>query len=211
MKKTEQIDFWQGQFGADYNVRNNFSQNEWDQFYIKTWGITKIKMNQKCIGDLPKDSKILEIGSNIGMQLAGLQRMGFTNLYGIEIQKDAVELSKKNTENINIIQGSAFDIPFRDKYFDIVFTSGVLIHIAPKELPNVMDEMVRCSSKYIWGFEYFEDEVTDIEYRGNKGFLWKADYAKLFLNRFPTLSILKKDFYKYVDNNNVDCMYLLSK
>ncbi len=211
MKKTEQMDFWQSQFGKEYNTRNSFSQEEWDRFHIKTWGTTKIDMNQKCIGTLTKDIKILEVGSNIGMQLAGLQRMGFTNLYGIEIQKDAVELSKKNTEHINIIHGSAFDIPFKDKYFDLVFTSGVLIHIAPKDLPPVMSEMVRCSSKYVWGFEYFENEVADILYRGNKGFLWKADYAKLFLNQFPGLSQVKKDFYKYTESENVDCMYLLSK
>ena len=211
MKKSKQIDFWQGDFGKSYNSRNSFSQAEWDQFYTKTWGITRIEMNQKCIGDLPKDSKILEVGSNIGMQLEGLQRMGFTNLYGIEIQQEAVELSKKTTKNINIIQGSAFDIPFKDNYFDVVFTSGVLIHIAPGDLPEVMDEMFRCSSKYIFGFEYFNEEVTDVLYRDNSGFLWKADYADLFLKRFPQLSIVEKDFYKYKENENVDCMYLLSK
>jgi len=211
MKKTDQMDFWQGQFGKEYNTRNSFSQAEWDEFYLKTWGTTKIDMNQKCIGDLPKDIKILEIGANIGMQLAGLQRMGFANLYGIEIQKDAVELAKKNTQNINIIHGSAFDLPFKDNYFDLVFTSGVLIHIAPKDLPNVMSEMYRCSSKFVWGFEYFAKEVTDIVYRDNPGFLWKADYAKLFQERFPNLKEVKKDFYKYTDSENVDCMYLLSK
>ena len=211
MKNTEQIDFWQGDFGKEYTIRNSYSQSEWDQFYIKTWGISRIDMNQKCIGNLPKESKILEVGSNIGIQLGCLQRMGFENLYGIELQKDVVELSKKNTENINIIYGSAFDIPFKDKYFDIVFTSGVLIHIAPEDLSNVMDEMVRCSSKYIWGFEYFDNEITDLKYRGNTGFLWKADYAKFFLNRFHDLSLVNKDFYKYIENDNVDCMYLLSK
>lgn len=211
MKKTEQMHFWQGQFGKEYNTRNTFSQKEWDQFYIKTWGVSKIEMNSKCLSDLPKDIKILEVGSNIGMQLAGLQRMGFTNLFGIEIQKDAVELSKRNTTNINIIHGSAFDLPFKDNYFDLVFTSGVLIHIAPKDISNVMDEMVRCSSKYIWGFEYFDDNITDIIYRGNTGFLWKANYAKLFLDRFPELSLIKNDFYKYIENENIDCMYLLSK
>jgi len=74
-----------------------------------------------------------------------------------------------------------------------------------------MDEMVRCSSKYIWGFEYFDNEITDLKYRGNTGFLWKADYAKFFLNRFHDLSLVNKDFYKYIENDNVDCMYLLSK
>jgi len=87
MKNTEQIDFWQGDFGKEYTIRNSYSQSEWDQFYIKTWGISRIDMNQKCIGNLPKESKILEVGSNIGIQLGCLQRMGFENLYGIELQR----------------------------------------------------------------------------------------------------------------------------
>ncbi|MGE0567941.1 MAG: pseudaminic acid biosynthesis-associated methylase [Bacteroidia bacterium] len=211
MKKTEQMEFWKGQFGKEYNERNSFSQEEWDQFYINNWGVTKIEMNAKCIGDLPKDIKILEVGANIGMQLAGLQRMGFTNLYGIELQQNAVEVAKQNTKGINVIQGSAFDIPFKDGYFDLVFTSGVLIHISPNDLPNAMDEMYRCSNKYIWGFEYFAETITDINYRGNTGFLWKADYAQLFLDRFNDLDLVKKDFYKYTNEDNVDCMYLLSK
>ena len=40
--------------------------------------------------------------------------MGFTDLYGIELQKYAVEKAKANTEYINIIQDSPFDIPYKD-------------------------------------------------------------------------------------------------
>lgn len=50
--------------------------------------------------------------------------MGFNNLYGIEINNYAIELSKSRTNNINIIQGYAFGIPFKDEYFNLVFTSG---------------------------------------------------------------------------------------
>jgi len=60
--------------------------------------------------------------------------MGFTNLYGIELQWYAVEKAKEYTKGINIIQGSGFDIPFKDGYFDLVITNGVLIHIAPKKI-----------------------------------------------------------------------------
>jgi pseudaminic acid biosynthesis-associated methylase len=211
MATNEQINFWQGDFGKAYTLRNSRSQQDWDQFHLDTWGITKIDMYKQFIPHLLKDSRILEVGSNTGMQLAGLQRLGFKQLYGIEIQADAVELSKKHVEYANIINASGFDIPYKDNYFDMVFTSGVLIHIAPENLKAIMTEMVRCSRKYILGFEYYAKELQNINYRGNEGFLWKADYCQLFLNYFPQLSLVKKEFYKYISDSNVDAMYLLEK
>ncbi len=210
--KTKQEEFWQGEFGAVYTDRNSRSLNEWNTFYNDTWGITKIEMNERFIGQLPKSSKILEVGCNTGMQLNGLQQMGFENLYGIELQSYAAEQAKKYTKNINIICGSGFDLPFKDNYFDIVCTNGVLIHISPDNLPLIMAEMYRCSRKYIWGFEYFEEKVTEINYRGHENYLWKADYASLFMQQYPDLKLVKKEFYPYSDNPSIkDCMYLLEK
>jgi pseudaminic acid biosynthesis-associated methylase len=115
--------------------------------------------------------KVLEIGSNVGNQLLCLQEAGFKNLYGIELQSYAVELSKSRTKGINIIQGSAFDIPFKNDFFDLIFTSGLLIHIAPEDITTVLDEIHRCTIKYIWCFEYYSDVYTKIEYRGHTDLL----------------------------------------
>lgn len=212
--KTAQIDFWKGDFGKKYTDRNSYALEDWNQFYKTTWGYTKLEMNEKCFQDIPKTAKILEVGCNTGMQLRGLQTMGFEQLYGVEIQHYAVEEAKKYTKNINVIQGSGFDIPFKDGYFDIVGTNGVLIHISPDDLPKIMDEMYRCSGRYIWGFEYYAPELTNINYRGNKGFLWKADYAQLFLDRFSDLKKVYIQDYPYItdaEKGNVDRMYLLEK
>ena len=204
--------FWESKFGKEYTLRNNRDQNDWDDFHLKTWGTTKIKMYESFLSDLPRDAKILEVGSNTGLQLVGLQRMGFTNLYGIELRPFAIELSKKKTRHINIIKGSALDLPFKDEYFDLVFTSGVLIHIAPDRLKHAMAEMVRCSRKYILGFEYFSKSIENINYRGNEGFLWKADYCELFKEQFSDLKEVKKEYFKYVnDVAKKDAMYLLEK
>lgn len=210
--ETKQTEFWSKDFGKEYTDRNTRSQDEWDKFYNDIYGFTKIQLNEKFIGNLPKDIKILEVGCNTGMQLSGLQRNGFTNIYGIELQSYAVEKAKEYTKNINIIQGSGFDIPYKDNYFDIVCTNGVLIHISPDDLPKIMDEMYRCSKKYIWGFEYFAENITDVNYRGNAGYLWKADYAKLFMERFKDLKLVKRELYKYIQQPElVDIMYLLEK
>ena len=155
--------------------------------------------------------RILEVGSNVGNQLLCLQRMGFGALYGIELQSYAVEISKSKSKNINIIQGEASDIPFKDGYFDMVFTSGVLIHIAPKNLQDVLGEIHRCTKKYIFGFEYYSDETKEIAYRGNSDLLWKADFAGKYLGLFDDLALAKEERIKYLGNENVDEMFLLKK
>lgn len=213
MELNKQEQFWSGDFGKEYTDRNSRNQADWDNFYLDNWGITKPELNEKFLGFLPKDSKILEVGCNTGMQLVGLQRGGFKEIYGIELQPYAVQKAKEFTENINIIQGSGFDIPFKDNYFDVVCTNGVLIHISPDNLLKIMAEMVRCSKKYIWGWEYYAAETTTINYRGNNDYLWKADYAQIFIDNFG-LKLVKKEVYPYVnqaESGNADCMYLLEK
>jgi pseudaminic acid biosynthesis-associated methylase len=211
MKHTEQEEFWAGEFGKEYTDRNSRDPKVWDQFYLDNWGVTKSEINAKLLKDLPKDIKILEVGSNTGMQLKCFQDMGFTNIYGVELQSYAVEKSKEYTKGINIIQGSGFDLPFKDNYFDLVCTNGVLIHIHPNDHSKIMSEMVRCSKKYVMGFEYYSPETLDVNYRGNAGFLWKADFAKIFTDSFPNLTEVRRDYYKYVQNDNVDYAYLLEK
>jgi pseudaminic acid biosynthesis-associated methylase len=168
-------------------------------------------MNLEFIGYFNRDIKILEVGTNSGNQIALLQKMGFKNLYGIEINEHAVELARKRLQGINIIQGSAFDIPFKDDFFDIVFTAGVLIHISNDEVNKVISEMYRCSKNFIWGFEYFSNDAKEVSYRGNNNLLWKADFSGIFRKSFPNLKLLKETKYKYLDNDNIDAMYLLEK
>lgn len=203
--------FWKGKFGIEYTDRNTYSIEELDEFYLKTWGVTRNSMSIEFLRDINKKSRILEVGCNNGQQLRHLQLMGFKNLYGIEIQYDAVEKAKLSTKNINIIQGSAFDIPFKYEYFDLIFTSGVLIHISPNHLIAVIKEILRCTKKYIWGFEYYSDEPKEIIYRGNVGFLWKRNFANFYLQNFNKLKLIKGKKYKYVDNENIDQMFLIEK
>ena len=214
MIKNDQERFWSGDFGKEYTDRNTRQKDELNKVYQEWYGVTRVKMNETFLASLPKDTRILEVGCNTGMQLACLQSMGFTSLYGIELQEYAVEKAKEYTQGINVIQGSAFDIPYKDGFFDLVFTSGVLIHIAPDNLSKIFSEMYRCSRRYIWGFEYYADKTTAINYRGNEGFLWKANYGKLMREQFKDLTLLMEEFYPYVTNNekgNVDFMYLLEK
>jgi pseudaminic acid biosynthesis-associated methylase len=210
-KTTNQMQEWAGQFGKEYTDRNALSLEEVEQLYKGYFGITRSEINNKFINQLDRNIRILEVGSNIGNQLLLLQNMGFKHLYGIELQSYAVELSKSRTKNINIIQGSALDIPFKDHFFDMVFTSGVLIHISPDDIGVVLDEMYRCTKHYIWGFEYYAEEYTKVNYREHDNLLWKTDFSKLFLERFSHCRLVRQELYQYRDSDSTDVMFLIEK
>lgn len=211
IKATIQMKEWTGEFGKKYTDRNALNLVELNRMYRKNFGISRNDLNNLFVNDLNRDIKILEVGSNIGNQLLLLQKMGFKNLYGIEINRYAIELSKKRTNNINIIQGSAFDIPFKDEYFNLVFTSGVLIHIAPSDIEVILKEIYRCTKKYIWGYEFYSDKYKEIIYREKKNLHWKANYSKIYLDLFYDLKLVKEKKIKYINDNNINTMFLLEK
>jgi pseudaminic acid biosynthesis-associated methylase len=211
--ETDQTKVWTGDFGKDYTSRNTYkSIDGFNQAYIDYYGKTKDDLNKEILSNLPKNLKILEVGSNVGYQLASLQRFGFSNLYGIEIQRECVEQSKKLWKGIDIVQASAFDIPFKDNYFDLVFTNNVLIHISPDDIDIVLNEMNRVSSKYIYGFEYYSEKYERIEYRNNLNLMWKTDFSNLFLKKFSNLkSIFSKKYPCLNFKGNTDKAYILEK
>jgi pseudaminic acid biosynthesis-associated methylase len=208
---SKQLKEWTNSFGKQYIHRNNFSLNDLNESYKEKYGLTRTEINKMFLNGINRDIKILEVGSNVGNQLICLQDMGFNNLYGIEPQPYAVEILKKKTENINIIKGSAFDIPFKDGYFDVVFTSGVLIHISPLDIKKALKEIYRCSKRYIWGFEYYSNKYEGIRYRGKTNLLWKANFSQIYLDSFKGLKLVKEKKIKYLQDDNIDTMFFIEK
>jgi pseudaminic acid biosynthesis-associated methylase len=207
---TEQMLVWKGEFGKAYTDRNALSVEEMDTLYEVNYGVTRTELNQRFLGNIEKDARILEIGANIGLQLQGLQKIGLSNLFGLELQAYALQESKRRVRKISMIQGSAFQLPFKDAHFDLVFTSGVLIHIHPSDLGRALQEIRRCSRRWILGFEYFSEECQEVPYRGKAHLLWKNDFAKEYLRVCPGLTLMREEHFKYRQNENVDSMFLLS-
>lgn len=106
------------------------------------------------------------------------------------------------------------DLPFPDRHFDLVFTSGLLIHINPGEINTAISEIHRCSRKYIWGFEYFNIRYVEVEYREARetsNLLWKGDFPQMFLDQFDNLQAVQVETTPHLRGWNVDIMYLLQK
>ena len=202
---------WKGDFGRAYTDRNTLDSEGLDRLYRGNYGIGRREINQTFLRDIPREATFLEVGCNAGNQLLLLQEMGYTNLAGVELQPYAMEIARARLPGAALAQGSALSLPHEDASFEVVFTSGVLIHISPDDLPRAMDEIHRCAKSYIWGLEYYWPEVTEISYRKHSGLLWKMDYARRYLERFSDLELVREQRLPYLENANVDTVFLLRK
>ena len=209
--ETVQTAIWKSEFGRDYSDRNTLTTEEVDQLYMGNYGVTRRAINEAFLRDIARDASVLEVGCNTGNQLLLLQEMGYKNLSGIELQPYALEIARQRLPGVSLQLGSALGLPHEDSTFDLVFTSGVLIHISPTDLPRAMDEIYRCSRKYIWALEYYAPEVTEVTYRSHTGLLWKMDYARRYLERFPDLELVREQRVPYLKNENIDTVFLLKK
>ncbi len=196
---------WDGDFGRKYTARN---QGDRDALCLMDYGVTMSSLFQRFLGPLPRDMGILEVGCNIGTNLLMLREMGFHDLTGVDIEPTA--LAQAGARGLRVVNANAVSLPFKDESFDLVFTSGVLIHIPPADLETVMDEMLRVSRRYIHGLEYWHPELVEVEYRGQMGLMWKGPYAELWQAR--GLDLRRYHRLEYKDGSGcVDELYLLEK
>jgi pseudaminic acid biosynthesis-associated methylase len=173
---------WSGDFGDDYVERNRAASEGRRPFW------------EHVLGKIEATSA-LEIGCNVGGNmrwLAGL--LGAENVAGVDVNERALEVVRSEIPGVDARVASARELPFADDSFDLVFTTGVLIHQSPEELPRVMDEIVRCSRRYVLCGEYRADELEEVPYRGQRGALYKQDYGRLYQERFPQLQLLEEGF-----------------
>jgi pseudaminic acid biosynthesis-associated methylase len=184
---TQQLETWKGPFGEEYTDRNEF---DW-------------KKRQHAFGEMLADlsiQRVLEVGCNRGYNLVAIQEhLGDeARLTGVEPNPHALELAE-DVDGIDFLQGNAYDLPFEDGSCDIVFTAGVLIHIPGENLSSALAEIHRVSNRYILAVEYFAEEETEIPYRGNRDLLWKRDFQKEYMSRFPSLSVVRKGYWDEKD------------
>lgn len=209
--ETIQSTVWKGQFGRDYTDRNTCDPEALDALYLKNYGVSRRAINEKFLQDIPKSASFLEVGCNTGNQLLLLQEMGYSNLAGVELQPYAIELARKRLPQASLSLGSALSLPYEDGRFDVVFTSGVLIHISPGDLPRALEQIYRCSRSFIWGLEYFSSDAVEIPYRNHSGLLWKMNYARRYLEQFANLELVREQNLPYLQSENRDTVFLLKK
>ena len=196
MNGRQQLFEWTGKFGEGYTKRNDLPIKEMERKAKWMLGKNYKELFTELFGT-KKIQNILEVGCNIGKKLEIMSQITNAKLYGVEPQQQAVEMVHSRLSKLNVIQGTAYDLPFKDNFFDLVFTSVVLIHIPPKALKLAMSEIYRFSKKYIMGLEYWENKPTQTIYHGKKELLWKTDFPRQYLKYNSGLNLVKEMVVPY--------------
>lgn len=206
--QNKQVDLWASDFGYDYAQRSsNQISPESLQATVRNWG----RILRTAIAPAPQS--VLEVGCNIGQNLVALSSFA-SDLHGIEPNAQVVELARRHPAlaKADIRCGHGGELPFATASIDLVFTAGVLIHVAPESLPKVVDEIVRVSRRYVVCIEYFSPTPVAIQYRGMEGYLFKRDFGSYYLERHPDLRVRDYGFlWKPMDHSDNTTWWLFEK
>ena len=150
-------------------------------------------MWRRILANVEHPLSALEVGANVGANLKALRRIIGRHLYAVEPNQYAREILEK--DGFHATGGEASKIAYPDKFVDLAFTCGVLIHIPPDGLLPAMKEIYRCTDRYIACIEYFSVKPETIKYRGQDGLLFKRDFGAMWLDHFPDLILKDYGFF----------------
>ncbi len=179
---SDTVEFWAGEFGTAYTARNRVDWRAripfWDKIIQKTGA-----------------RSVYEIGCNAGWNLSAIKHSihGYgIHAIGEDINEKALEQAKRAGLNVGPV--TPYEI---ENAIELVFTSGVLIHISPDHLKIEMGRIVKASCDYVLAVEYEAEEETEVEYRGHAGKLWKRNYGAIYesmgLNLVDRMELSKSD------------------
>lgn len=169
---------WKGEFGNDYVQRNNSAGGGRGPFW------------RDHLSRFPA-SRILEVGCNVGANLRHLADLvPARDVWGVDINETSLAQLHAELPAVNGGWAAARDLPFRDGWFDLVFTVAVLIHQPEDMLETVVSEMARCSRRYIACIEYTAPDVVEVGYRGTRSAFFKRPYGEVITAALPDLHLL---------------------
>lgn len=182
--KTDQENFWAGEFGTEYISRNE----------SKHWLAANIHLFSKILSKTNKINSVIEFGPNIGLNLSAIKSLKPNiETAGVEINKDAFKILQKEFPNGEFLNESISDFE-PTKEYDLSFIKGVLIHLNPNLLEETYEKIYKSTSKYVLICEYYNPSPVSIDYRGHKDKLFKRDFAGEFMDKFNDVVLLDYGF-----------------
>jgi|TARA_R110002096_G_scaffold435927_1_gene664283 pseudaminic acid biosynthesis-associated methylase len=182
--KTDQENFWAGNFGDDYIDRNK----------SKELFAANLNFFTKALNCADKVNSVIEFGANIGMNLRALKMLyPDQQQSGVEINQAAADKLKEFVGDDNVFVGSILDYA-PEGSVDLALIKTVLIHINPDMLPAVYDKLYEASNRYILVCEYYNPSPMTVNYRGHNERLFKRDFCGEMLDRFSDLRLVDYGF-----------------
>jgi ubiquinone/menaquinone biosynthesis C-methylase UbiE len=131
-------------------------------------------------------ARLLEFGCDNGITLNYFKEHSL-ELYGVDINNAAIQKGRKLFPEFNLVRSFELDIPFKDKYFDVVFVSAVLKHIRFKDRAAIYREFARVADYII--VSELNSEAEKVE--ENSGFkFYHSDFIKELSGYFNELELM---------------------
>ncbi|MDI6874293.1 class I SAM-dependent methyltransferase [Candidatus Solincola sp.] len=102
----------------------------------------------ELVRDLFRPRRVLDVGCAKGFQVLALRREGM-EAWGIDISDYAVSDAPAEVEPYLKVEEYR-KVHFPDGYFDLVLAMEVLEHIPPTEIRQVVEELRRLTSRWVW-------------------------------------------------------------
>jgi len=182
--KTEQEQFWAGEFGTEYIQRNIGPE------------LLAANLNFFCkaLAQAARPASCIEFGANVGMNLRALKLLyPSQEQHGIEINETAAKELAAFLPPANVHQASILDFK-PSRTWELVLIKGVLIHINPDSLSIVYDALYKATGRYLLVCEYYNPAPVTVTYRGHANRLFKRDFAGEIMARFPDLRLVDYGF-----------------
>ncbi len=125
------------------NFAKHTNKNPIQKFLIKNYYSSLISLVK------PLSAKsILDAGCGEGFTMNKILKSGVgRKIEGIEYSKDAIEYGKKLFPDLKFVQGTVYELPYKNNSFDLVVCTEVLEHLG--DPTKALKEMLRVSRKYL--------------------------------------------------------------
>lgn len=118
---------------------------------------------------------ILDLGCNVGRHINALYKLGYTNLYGVDVQREAFEHMDRVFPEVkkmaHLEQGTFQDYLPRvaNHFFEVIFTHGATLELVPPPFP-ICRHLARATSRAV---------ILAIDENGHAyPRLWETEFAR---------------------------------
>lgn len=185
---TAQEAFWAGAFGDAYVDRSQGA----------SLVAARTALWSKILPACGPIRSAVEFGANVGLNLEALRRLK------PDITLNAVEINAKAADQLRArgdvtVQNCGFLDAVFEAPADLAFTSTVLIHLAPDQLPLAYAKLAQSARKTVVICEYYNPAPVEVAYRGHSERLFKRDFAGEFLDAHPEFALADYGFQYHRD------------
>jgi SAM-dependent methyltransferase len=149
-----------------------------------------------------KEGKLLEIGCASGGRLLFLRNLGWKQLYGIELVKEAAQ--KASAEGLNVVNGQVENTlsQYPDSYFDVIISSMVIEHLYnPFQITHLIATKLKPGGQFLFSTvvrdsldaKIFRDYWSGFDFPRHMVYFKKSDLFGMLKNQFEIIQFFHQN------------------